>query len=153
MPKKVVRITESELRGFIIKVINENNELMEYDEYNYPAGADADSRAPWHEDSDPYENYEEYVILNDGLSVDDFNVRLYSSSYTATNSLYNILRDVRADEEICEYFDDALVNPDMRNSDDFKRRLDALLDTWAKDCAEWEYEDSNEPNYDEDRDD
>jgi hypothetical protein len=41
------------------KVISEDkSEIKEYDNYNYPAGADADPNAPWHEKDDRDSEYE-----------------------------------------------------------------------------------------------
>jgi hypothetical protein len=82
------QITISELRQIIResiesldkKVISEHKSVIkEYDNYNYPAGADADPNAPWHQDDDVEHTVQD--VEDDGYDEDDYPKYSFTTDY------------------------------------------------------------------------
>jgi len=131
--------------------VPDQEEMNEYDNYNYPDGADADPDAPWKQEGiDPGDEwYEDWEIENNS------DVKLISN----LNGIY-IIRDPEElfgdlnDEEYHDLFD-KLENirkyPDtMKFIDD---RVKNFVEKIGEDNIEWEHDEYDDDEYDDGTDD
>lgn len=130
--------------------------LNEYDNYNYPAGADADPRAPWNQKDDEFS----------GLDIDDidFNPK-YPTSFTITSKStgggvktydgFELLEKTQ-DPELHHYFDKFDGNAlsyKIVNSPEFQKMAEKLFFATTDYNEDWEYDNldedinQNDPNY------
>ena len=95
---------EKELQRLIKESLGEIN-LKEFDNYNYPPGADADPNAPWNQPEPP--EFVEYDVIDDGDSVDDFSVTVQTDDGgTYTDYLYKILSDLSWQRNLSKNYSD-----------------------------------------------
>lgn len=100
--KTKYRISESQLKKIFGEL--ESNSLKEYDNYNYPMGADSDPNAPWNDNGNTKSG--EYVSGNfvgvgtdndEMLLMDKSNKEYYftykDSIYDGNDDIYDILQD------------------------------------------------------------
>ena len=134
-----------------IKIKRELRLLKEFDNYNYPHGADADPNAPWNQEDSP-EYSGNFEIVDDGDNVNEFSVKLIDDGGgTSTVYLYKMLDTINANPEVVNYFEKALMTKPRPNS--FEKNLNNLVDEYA-DHAEFDNypEQDYEPDPDEYRD-
>jgi len=116
--------------------------LNEYDNYNYPAGADADPNAPWNQPPDP--EFKEWEIYDEGDTLDDFTINFMDDQQgSAVVALQDILDsfvgsgDAEADATY-DYFANAVKSPEMKASDEFKAKLDVAVEKYGE-LQNWEF--------------
>ena len=116
------KITINELKEIVKQLIKE------YNNYDYPAGADADPSAPWHQGGEP--DYEGFEIINDADNIVEFTIQLHDSAgCTFETTLEDMLRDLKIPSEEYQYFDWALEQQPRPN--DFMKKLDDMADKYS----------------------
>ena len=145
--KTKYRISESQLKKIFSEL--ESNSLKEYDNYNYPMGADSDPNAPWNDNSNTKPG--EYVSGNFvGVGVDSDEMLLMDKSnkeyyftykdsiYDGNDDIYDILQDyldVEQEEDEDEdgrYSTSASDWKDYITADDLLTALSSYMNYMAK---------------------
>jgi len=133
--KKLVSEEVSKLKK--ISVLKEEKEVLknklkvlkEYDDYNYPAGADADPSAPWNQVDNEFEG--EYEIVDDGDNTLSFSVEMTDSGGgTATAYLEEMLEKIGSTPKTIEYFEVALLK--HPRPEGFKEYLDSVVNSYSE---------------------
>jgi hypothetical protein len=131
--------------------LNENKKtgkkkLNEYDNYNYPAGADADPNAPWNERPEPEWNGK--INIDPSDNIEDFIITIYSTSpseeaYNEVN-LYTLVQKYAQGQD--QYFLDAIQQPNPEQNPELMKKINDMLEQYADGDVEWEaYENDDEP--------
>lgn len=183
------QITISELRQIIResienlddKVISEDKSVIkEYDNYNYPPGADADPNAPWHEKDDrdseyeyregEYETYEEFDKNYKG-PIEGEKIKILSKDggvcvvtlgeiFKTLNIPKNIIEVLKANymsyqESIETYrrYRETGKYPDgyVEKIEKYNETIDPIIEKYGNEYADYEYEiEQDERDYPED---
>lgn len=129
--------------------------LKEYNNYDYPAGADADPNAPWNQ-SEENPEFDSLEIEQNGDTLDTFYIKVIGNSGTshASNSLLEILEELQSNEEIMQYFEGALMEKGAGNapSPELNARLTEIASDWFANVADVQGEESEAPEYERDID-
>lgn len=126
--------------------------LKEYNNYDYPAGADADSNAPWNQ-ADESPKFEGFEIEENGDTLDTFYVNASGNNDYAhvESSLFTILNDLKSNEEIMQYFEKALMEKGDGNppSPELHKRLTSVVGNWFESSADvqWDEYEAPEPDF------
>ena len=142
------KITLNELKQLVKQLIKEEKSYInEYNNWDYPAGADADPSAPWNQGGEP--DYDGYEIENDADNTVDFTIRIKNTAgcYFIV-SLDKILNDLKLPEEEILYMEWAVEQ--FPRPDDFETKLDDLADSYQ---IYGEYECPEKDDYDYEPDD
>ena len=136
------------------KIKRELRLLKEYDNFNYPSGADADPNAPWNQvDSPEYSG--NFEIIGDAGEISDVNIKLIDDEGgTASAYLDEMLQyfDEIEYEKIENYFRKALLmNP---RPEGFDKILSKVVNKYYENAdVEFErdeYEPDNDPDFERD---
>jgi len=122
-------------------------QINEYDNYNYPAGADADPNAPWNQADEPEWNGEFDVEPSD--NIEDFMITMFSTSPQATHrlNLYTLVQKYAQGED--DYFLNAISMPNPEKNPELMKIIERLLGDYAMaGNVEWEYDEPYYPNED-----
>ena len=126
----------------LLKVIK--TVINEYNNYDYPAGADADPSAPWNQTNSP--EFDAFDIVYDGDNLADFIVKLHDTANgTDEVSIEKMLITTKSNEDEYLYFDWALEqNPKPAT---FMKKLNNLCEKYSS-YAEYTYpeNDDYDPN-------
>ena len=139
--RRKIIVTESQLKRLAV--------LKEYNNYNYPAGADADSSAPWHENSPMEDEYEDFGIeknKNGGWYVLTLNSKNGGHYELDLASLFP--ENDENLEDITNRLDNLKTNPELQE------QLSSIIRDYVGENPdiEWEY-DEYEPDPDAEYDD
>lgn len=123
--KTKYRISESQLKKIFGEL--ESNSLKEYDNYNYPMGADSDPNAPWNDDGNarPGESVPGDFV---GVGTDNDEMLLMNKSnkeyyFTYKDSIYD------GNEDIYDILQDYL-DVEQEESEDEDGRYSSAADDW-----------------------
>lgn len=125
--------------------------LNESDNYNYPAGADANPNAPWHQGGNDLSNIEP---LFDRRYPDTFEIRVTNDSngYKYYDG-FELLGNTN-DPELHQYFDrfiDGGLSYDIMQSPEFIEKVTELFNKTVGDAnVEWEYPEDDSKEYNKD---
>lgn len=114
--------------------------INEYNNYDYPAGADADPNAPWNQGDAP--EFDTFNIKNDADNIVDFIVELHDTA-NGTNivSIEKMLDATNANKDEYIYFDWVLEQNPKPVS--FLKKLKNLCKTYSL-SAEFKYPDQGD---------
>jgi len=114
-----------------IRKIIQKQLYKEYDNYNYPLGADADSRAPWNQKNEDEPKYKDYSLDKITTDLDTFTVMLeFTNDEEKPISLDVMLDKIDAPEEMWDYFIESISK--TKKPEGFWNKIDVLVKTYIK---------------------
>jgi len=138
------------------EIENQLKLLKEYNNYDYPAGADADPSAPWNQVENDYPKFDDFEIEEDGDTLETFYIKAIGNdgdSY-ASDSLLNILGGLEVGEEVVQYFEKSLIEKGDEGdpSPELHTKLTNIIGKWFERVAnvQWEEREAPEPDFNTD---